>query len=112
MDRIRVATFNISAKTTHSTLDIPIKKITSLQAFHLITLQEEMKHVKYIIIDEMSFIGRNILIKIDSMLREAFLENSNITFRGRSIILVGDLGQLPHAMNKPLYASKGITKEL
>ena len=60
-----VATFNISTTTIHSTLDIPIKEITNLQGSHLITLQEEMKHVKYIIIDEMHFIGINLLIKID-----------------------------------------------
>jgi len=46
----------------------------------------------YILIDEMSFIGRNLLIKIDSRLHQAFLESANIPFGGRSIILVDDLG--------------------
>ena len=107
-----VAAFNISATTIHSGLHISIKEITHLQGPQLITLQEEMKYVKYILIDEMSFIGRNLLIKIDSRLCQAFPESANIPFGGRSIILVGDLGQLPHAMDKPLYAYKGITKEL
>ena len=58
----------------------------------------------------MSFIGKNLLIKIDSRLRQAFLENANIPFGGRSIILVGDLGQFPLVMDKPVYASGGIAK--
>ena len=60
----------------------------------------------------MIFIGKNILIKIDSRLRQAFPENATIPFGGRSIILVGDLGQLPPVMDKPVYASEGIAKEL
>jgi hypothetical protein len=60
-----------------------------------------MKHVKYILIDEMSFIGRNLLTKIDSRLRQAFPENANIPFGGRSVILVSDLGQFPPVMDKP-----------
>ena len=60
----------------------------------------------------MNFIGKNLLIRIDSRLRQAFPENATIPFGGRSIILVGDLGQLPPVMDNPVYASKGIAKEL
>ena len=60
----------------------------------------------------MSFIGRNLLIKIDSRLHQAFLENDNISFCGRSILSVGDLGQLPPVMDKVVYASEGLAKEL
>ena len=69
-----------------------------------------MSNVKYILIDEMSFIGKNLFITIDSRLCQAFLENANIPFGGRSIILVGDLGQLMPIMDKPLYALEGIEK--
>ena len=55
---------------------------------------------------------KNLLIKIDSRLCQAFPENATIPFGGRSIILVGDLGQLPPVMDKPVYASEGIAKEL
>ena len=58
----------------------------------------------------MSFIGKNILIKIDSILHQAFPENATIPFGGRSIILVDDFGQFPPVMDKPIYASKGIVK--
>ena len=60
----------------------------------------------------MSFIGKYLLIRIDSRLRQAFPENANIPFGGRSIILVGDLKQLPHVMDKNPYALEGIAKEL
>lgn len=68
--------------------------------------------MRYILINEMSFIGRKLLTHIDVRLRQAFLENSNVPFGGRSIILVGDLGQLPPIMDKQAYASDGPAKEL
>ena len=58
----------------------------------------------------MSFIGKNLLIKIDSRLHQAFPENATIPFGGRSIILVGDLRQLLPVMDKAVYASKGLAK--
>ena len=53
----------------------------------------------------MSFIGQNLLQNIDSRLHQAFPKNCNVNFGGRSIILVGDLGQLPHVSDKPPYVS-------
>ena len=99
-----VVAFNISATTVHSTLHIPIKEINPLRGPSLINLQEELRSVKYILIDEMSFIGKNLLIRIDSRLRQAFPENATIPFGGRSIILVGNLGQLLPVIDKPVYA--------
>ena len=61
-----VAAFNISASTLHSALKIPVRDMIELQGSRLISLQEEMRHVKYILIDEMSFIGRNLLTHIDA----------------------------------------------
>ena len=65
----------------------------------LSVLQEEMKHIQYILIDEMSFIGPKLFVQIDSRLRECFLEKNNHSFGNRSIFLVGDLGQLPPVMD-------------
>ena len=63
------ATFNISARTIHSTLHILIKEINPLRGPILINIHEELRNVKYILIVEMSFIGKNLLIKIDLRLR-------------------------------------------
>ena len=60
----------------------------------------------------MSFIGKNLLIKIDSRLHQTFPKNANMPFGARSIILVNDLGKFPLAIDKPIHASKGIAKEL
>jgi hypothetical protein len=71
-----------------------------------------MRHIRYILIDEMRFIGSRLFIQIDSRLREAFLEKKSVSFGGRSIILVGDLGQLPPVRDKPLYAGNTTGKVL
>ena len=77
-----VATFNIGASTIHSKLRIPIKEFTELQGIRLTHFQEELSHIKYILIDEMSFLGERLIQNIDSRLRQAFPENSHKTFGG------------------------------
>jgi ATP-dependent exoDNAse (exonuclease V) alpha subunit len=64
-----------------------------------------MKSIRYILIDEMSFIGPKLMLQIDSRLREAMPHQQHLSFGGISIILIGDLAQLPPVMDKPLYAS-------
>ena len=54
---------------------------------------------------------KKLLIKIDSRLRQSFPENANIPFGGRSIILVGDLGQLSLVMDNHVYALERIAKD-
>ena len=65
----RVAAFNIGASTVHSKLKIPIQGFCQLEGTRVTSFQEEMAHIKYILIDEMSFIGQNMLENIDSQLR-------------------------------------------
>ena len=60
----------------------------------------------------MSFIGPRLFMQIDSWLREAFSEKKYVPFGGRSIILVGDLGQLPPVRDKPLYVGNTTGKLL
>ena len=71
-----------------------------------------MRYIRYILIDEMSSLGSRLFMKIDARLREAFLEKKNCPFGGRSMILVGDLGQLPLVRDKPLYAGNTVGKIL
>lgn len=54
----------------------------------------------------MSFIGPKLLQKIDMRLHEAFPNHSQLPFGGRSIMIFGDLGQLPLVKDIPMYASK------
>ena len=46
-----------------------------------------MSHIKYILIDEMSFIGEKLLENIDSRLRQAFPHKSNLSFGGVQLFL-------------------------
>jgi len=63
-----------------------------------------MKHICYIFIDEMSFIGPKLFVQIESCLHESFQENKNLPF-GRWFIIIFDyLGQLLSDMDTPLYA--------
>ena len=107
-----IATFNIHVSTIHMVLKIPIKQMQPLQGQALTTFQEDLKEIKYILIDELSFIGPKLLLKIDNRLLQAFPQNQQICFGGISVILVADLTQLPHVMDKPLYTSHSIAKTL
>ena len=78
----RVATFNIGGSTIHSKLKILVKDFMQLEGTHLTSFQEEMSHIKYILIDEMIFIGDKLLENIDSRLRQAFPHKSNLNFGG------------------------------
>lgn len=98
------AAFNVKGKTLHSVLRLPIgaKRRCELQGVALRKLQEDLSEVTYIIIDEYSLIGQNMLGWIDSRLKQA---TGLLTkpFGGISIILVGDNAQLPPVCDKPLY---------
>ncbi|XP_059063033.1 uncharacterized protein LOC131855999 [Cryptomeria japonica] len=109
---IGVVAFNIGASTIHSKLRIPVREFCPLEGTRLTSFQEEMIHIKYILIDEMSFIGQNMLENIDSWLRQAFPQNANISFAGISIILVGDLGQLSPVSDRSTYDSNRRAKLL
>ena len=90
-----VVTFSINTLTIYSGLHIPITNMLPLKGQSLAGFQEWILHICYVLIDEMSFIGPNILSNIDSHLREVFPSHSTCSFGGFSIILIGDLGQLP-----------------
>lgn len=109
---ICIAAFNIHWKTIHSALQIPIKDMKPLCGKTLAVFQEEMRHVRYILNDEMSFIVPRLFIQIDSCLRKAFPKNKDYPFGGRSIILMGDLAELPPVKDKPLCVGRTTRKVL
>ena len=102
-----VAAFNIGAFTIHSKLRIPIKEFSQLEGSRLTSFQEEMKHIKYILIDEMSFIGQTMLENIDSRLRQAYPESSDQSFAGIFLLLLVHVIILCH-----IYYSTLILKTL
>ena len=101
------ASYNINGCTIHSLLKLPVgsrgnKELTG-QA--LLRLQNNLKGISYIIIDEYSMLGQTMLGWIDRRCRQA-TGISDEVFGGLSIILFGDPGQLPPVADKPLYHSK------
>lgn len=66
--RTGLATFIIHGKTIQSTLKIPNKDTKPLNSKSLTNFLEEMRHICYILINEMSFVGPTLFMKIDSCL--------------------------------------------
>lgn len=77
-----------------------------LEGQSLLNFHEHLHHIRYILIDAMSFIKQKVFFFIDECLREAFPSKKNTRFRNHSIILVGDLGQLPTVEDFLLYVGK------
>ncbi|CAG8821888.1 19167_t:CDS:1, partial [Cetraspora pellucida] len=100
-----VAAFNINGRTIHSALSIAINSTNNLDidSERLKQLQERLRSVKYLIIDEKSMVGHRLLALIDMRLCQAFPEQTNELFGGRSVIMVGDFGQLPPVLDLPMY---------
>jgi ATP-dependent DNA helicase PIF1 len=67
-----IAAFNIHGSTLHSALSLPVRGNAKLNAQQLLILQGQLASIKYIILDEKSMVGRKLLSKIDSRLREGF----------------------------------------
>eukprot|EP00919_Chromeraceae_sp_WS-2016_P025958 GHVR01061374.1.p1 GENE.GHVR01061374.1~~GHVR01061374.1.p1 ORF type:complete len:328 (-),score=28.44 GHVR01061374.1:347-1330(-) len=67
-------------------------------------LQDRMREVTILLIDEMSMIGLCLLGAIDDRLRQIMCK-PNILFGGVFLVLCGDIGQLPPVGDTPLWAS-------
>ena len=84
----------------HSALRLPTKgEMIRLEGDALRQLQESLAGVKYIIIDEMSMVGRKIFGQVDQQLRQAFPQCGDKVLGGRSCLLFGDFGQLPPVLH-------------
>ena len=100
------ASYNIQGCTIHSLLKLPIgpRNNKDLTGQGLVRLQNNLKDIKYILIDEYSMLGQKTLGWIDKRCRQA-TGLTNDLFGSKSIILVGDPAQLPPVADKPLYHS-------
>ena len=69
-----VAAFNVDGYTLHSLLVLPVKgDFKQLEGNRLQTIQQFMTSIRYLIIDEMSMVGRKMFGQVDRRLRQAFL---------------------------------------
>ena len=93
--------------TIHSLLKLPVgsKGCKDLTGQALCTLQENLNGIDYILIDEYSMLGQATFGWIDKRCKQATSSHDKI-LGGKSMILIGDTGQLPPVAHKPLYHSK------
>ena len=101
---------NWCGRLQHRWPDPPLRLPTraefkDLEGERLTKLQQAFSEVKYLIIDEMSMVGRKIFGQVDKRLRQAFPHHSQEVFGGCSCLLFGDFGQLPPVMDLPLYTT-------
>ena len=101
-----VAAFNIEGHTLHSLLSLPVKgEYKDLEGERLHKMQQSLANMEYLIIDEMSMVGRKTLGQVDKRLRQVFPHQADMLFGGCSCLLFGDFGQLPPVMDLPLYTT-------
>lgn len=102
-----IAAFNVQGQTLHSLLHLPMRgrHECDLKGSALLKLQSALSSVKYLIIDEFSVIGQKMLGWIDRRCKQgkAVMDQA---FGGMSVILVGDIAQLPPIGDAVLYHKK------
>lgn len=67
-----LAAFNVQGHTLHALLDLPTKgDFKELEGNRLLRLQQHLAKVNYLIINEMSMVGRKTFGQLDKRLRQA-----------------------------------------
>ncbi|CAF3346314.1 unnamed protein product [Rotaria socialis] len=66
-------------------------------------LENEWRHVKYLIIDEMSMVGLSLLARLNRIMKTANHVNSETPFGGVNVIFFGDYLQYSPVLDRPLY---------
>ena len=102
-----IAAINISATTIHTGLSIQVKKFRIMGDNQRTLIRNRLKHVKLIIIDEISMVSSQLLLNIHTRICEIFGTNDNIPFAGKSIIVCGDLFQLAPIYPYPVFSTEG-----
>lgn len=98
------AAVNISGMTIHSAFKLNTKFNKNISRHLLKRLQYEFKDVKLLIIDEISTVGCKLLDQINFRLKR--IKESEENFGGVSVIVAGDLLQLPPVLAKSVFLHK------
>ncbi|KAK3932750.1 ATP-dependent DNA helicase [Frankliniella fusca] len=98
-----VAATNVNGSTIHSKLHIPAKgAFQSLTGENARKFEIEFHSVKFLLIDEYSMIGTNMLSKIHHRCQQA-KQNYEEDYGGLNLILFGDISQLPPTVDPAVY---------
>ena len=90
----RKATFNIGGMTIHSALHLPLisNSRQGLSSKKLDLLSTQYNNLKFIVIDEISLVGKETFALVDTRLR-SILHTPNKPFGNLDVILCGNLFQ-------------------
>ncbi|KAK3926427.1 ATP-dependent DNA helicase [Frankliniella fusca] len=99
-----VSAINIQGSTIHSYLNISICNATldGLSGNALFKLQEKLRNIKFVILDEYSMIGLKMFHAIDMRLRQGKEEPDKV-FGNCFMFMFGDIKQLDPVGDKPIY---------
>ena len=103
-----VAAFNINGMTLHSAFLLGRSKYSGflpLSHDKLNTLRAKLSRLMFVIIDEVSMVGSNMLLEIHKRLQQIKGVSDDKVFGGVSILAVGDLYQLPPVGQAPLFTT-------
>ena len=99
---------NIGGKTIHSTLHIvSANGIFRTRAYANKDLNNRLKQVDTIIIDEISMVSAELLDFVSNM--SANIHNNAKPFGGINVVVVGDLSQLPPITGQPVFRAASWT---
>ena len=96
-----VAAITVNGTTIHTGLIIPTQKLFPLNSSSKQNLQKKLSCVEVIMTDEISMVPSRLFRSIDARLREIF--GVDRPFGGKSVLLCGDLYQLPPIFKDPIY---------
>ena len=99
-----VAAQNVCGLTIHSTLRLT-QSGSGYQslAFHDFEFKKKLQSIQVLIIDETSMVSASLFNSISNLF--ARIHNSDVAFGGISVIVVGNLAQLPPVRGEPIFYS-------
>ena len=103
-----VAAINIDGTTINTGLAIPKEtgdNVPAMSDQKKTQLRLSLSDLKLIIIDEISMVGNTTLLHIHQRLKDIFGTTSSLLFAGITIIVVGDLCQLPPIRKRFVFDS-------
>ena len=99
-----VAKININGNTVHSGLHIPCQgKLFPLNDANKVELINKYAEVELVIIDKIPVVSSKLFYQIQKRLSEIFSPRQDIPFGGKSVLMCGNLRELPPVRAKPVF---------
>ena len=99
-----VAKININGNTVHSGLHIPCQgKLFPLNDANKVELINKYAEVELVIIDKIPMVSSKLFYQIQKRLSEIFSPRQDIPFGGKSVLMCGNLRELPPVRAKPVF---------